>query len=116
MLSHFIWDPVGPHGLYPARLICPWDSLGKNPGVGCHVLLHGIFLTQGSEPCLLYLLHRQVGSLPLMPPGKPYIYDFIIVEVVVNKLSQPLLPRNTAQSLMHMVVATSPSREKDSIE
>ena len=26
-----------PHGLYPARLLCPWDSPGKNTGVGCHL-------------------------------------------------------------------------------
>ena len=31
----------------------------------------GIFLTQGSNPCLLHLLHWQVDSLPLTPPGKP---------------------------------------------
>ena len=29
------------------------------------------FLTQGLNPCLLHLLHWQVGSLPLAPPGKP---------------------------------------------
>ena len=34
-------------------------------------LLQGIFLTQGSNPCLLHLLHWQVGSLQLAPPGKP---------------------------------------------
>ena len=28
-------------------MICPWNSLGKNTGVGCHCLLQGIFLTQG---------------------------------------------------------------------
>ena len=28
------------------------DSLGKNTGVGCHALLQGIFLTQGSNPGL----------------------------------------------------------------
>ena len=33
----------------PARLLCPWDSPGKNTGVGCHFLLQGIFLTQGSN-------------------------------------------------------------------
>ena len=33
----------GPHGLQPTRLLCPWDSPGKNTGVGCHVLLQGIF-------------------------------------------------------------------------
>ena len=27
------------HGLQPARLLCPWDSPGKNTGVGCHFLL-----------------------------------------------------------------------------
>ena len=43
----------------------------KNTGVGCHALLQGIFLTQGSNPCLSCLLHWQGGSLPLAPPGKP---------------------------------------------
>ena len=38
------------------RLLCPWDSLGKNTGVGCHFLLQGIFPIQGSNPHLLYLL------------------------------------------------------------
>ena len=33
----------------PARLLCPWDSPGKNTRVGCHALLQGIFLTQGSS-------------------------------------------------------------------
>ena len=27
-----------PHGLQPARLLCPWDSPGKNTGVGCHFI------------------------------------------------------------------------------
>ena len=44
---------------------------GKSTGVGCHALLRGIFPTQGSNPSLLCLLHRQAGSLPLVPPGKP---------------------------------------------
>ena len=35
-----------PHGLQPARLLCPWDLPGKDPGLGCHLLLWGIFLTQ----------------------------------------------------------------------
>ena len=34
----------------------------KNTGVGCHALLQEIFLTQGSNLSLLYLLHWQVGS------------------------------------------------------
>ena len=51
---------------------CPWDSPGKNTGVGCHILLQGTFLTQGLNPHLLCLLPWQAGSLPLAPPGKPY--------------------------------------------
>ena len=49
----------------------PGDSPGKNTGVGCHALLEGIFLTQGSNPYLLCLLPWQAGSVPLEPPGKP---------------------------------------------
>ena len=47
------------------------DSPGKNTGVGCYVLLQGIFLTQGSNLLLSCLLRWQVGSLPLVPPGSP---------------------------------------------
>ena len=43
-----------PHGLEPIRLLCSWGSPGKNTGVGCHFVLQGIFLTQGSN---LRLLH-----------------------------------------------------------
>ena len=32
-------DSVRPHMLQPTRLPCPWDSPGKNTGVGCHFLL-----------------------------------------------------------------------------
>ena len=55
------------------RLLYPWDFLGKNTEVGCHFLLQGIFLTQGSNPHLLHPLHWQTVSLPLAPPGKPSV-------------------------------------------
>ena len=43
------------------RLLCPQDFSGKNTGMGCQFLLQGIFPTQGSNPCLLRLLHwRQI--------------------------------------------------------
>ena len=38
---------------------------GKNTGVGCHSLLHGISPTQGWNTCLWGLLHWQANSLPL---------------------------------------------------
>ena len=49
-------DSVQPHALQPVRLLCPWDSLGKSSGVGCHALFQGIFLTHGLN---LGLLHRR---------------------------------------------------------
>ena len=45
-------DSLCPHGLQLARLPCPWDSLGKNTGVGSHSLLQRISPTQGWNPGL----------------------------------------------------------------
>ena len=50
------------HSLRPwmvARLLCSWDSLGKNAEVGCYALLQGIFQNQGLKPCLLWLWHHR---------------------------------------------------------
>ena len=41
-----ISDSLRAYGLWPARILCPWDSLGKNTGVGCHAVFQGIFLTR----------------------------------------------------------------------
>ena len=56
-----------PHGLQPARLLCPWDSLGKSTEVDCNAILQGIFPTQGSNrsPAL------QADPLPLSHEGSP---------------------------------------------
>ena len=59
------------YGLYPTRLLCPWNFPGKNSGAGCLFLLQGIFPTQGSNPYLLHLLHWLVSSLALSHLGSP---------------------------------------------
>ena len=46
-------DSVRPHRRQPTRLLCPWDSPGKNTGVGCHFLL----------PSRGYSCCRQVASV-----------------------------------------------------
>ena len=77
MFNHLVMsDSLQPHGLWPASLLCPWDSPGKNARVDCHFLLQEIFLTQGSNPCLLYLLHWQEDSLPLSLLGSPFYYVY----------------------------------------
>ena len=47
-------DSLQPHGLSPVRIPCPWDSLGKIPGVDCHSFLQRIVLIQGLNPGLLH--------------------------------------------------------------
>ena len=68
-ISHsIITDSLQACGLSPTRPLCPWDSPGKNIGVGCHFLLQGTFPTQrsnlGLPHCrqMLYCLSYQ-GSL-----------------------------------------------------
>ena len=92
-------DSLWAHGLLPARLLRPWDFPGKNTGVGCHFLLQGIFLTQGSNTYLLHLLHWQADSLPLshlgshvkllLPRGgymRGTAYSVILLVSLLNKL------------------------------
>ena len=54
----------------------PSNFPGKNTGVAVHFLLQGIFPIQGSNPCLLCILHCQADSLSLCHPGSPI--DFCI--------------------------------------
>ena len=42
-------DSVQPHGWQPTRLPRPWDSPGKNTGVGCHFLLQCMKVKSESE-------------------------------------------------------------------
>ena len=80
---------VKPSAIYPLYYMCmhakllscvplfvtPWAVAHQAPLLmgflrqeywsGCHFLLQGIFLTQGSNPGLLHLLHWQANSLPL---------------------------------------------------
>ena len=42
-------DSVQPHRWQPTRLLCPWDSPGKDTGVGCHFLLQCMKVKSESE-------------------------------------------------------------------
>ena len=76
-------------GLQLSRLLCPWDSPGKNTGVGCHTLLHGIFLIQGPNPCLLCLPELAGGFFTGMQNmGFVIISDLKRVQEDICKSSQ----------------------------
>ena len=65
------------------RLLCPWDSPGKNTGMGSHSLLQGIFLTQGLNPHLL--LCRQI-LYHWQAPRKAYkVVTFMLCEFPLNR-------------------------------
>ena len=74
-----------PHGLQPARLLCPWDSPGKSTRVDCYFLLQKIFPTQRQNPHLLSLLHWQVGSLPLSHLGSPLLFYMVLIWILHDK-------------------------------
>ena len=78
--------------------VTPWTvahqaplSMGfpaKNTGMGCHFLLQGIFLTQGSNT---YLLHWQADSLPLSHQGNPIFRCTLFLIKTARSPSKELL-------------------------
>ena len=97
-MSDILWS----RGLYPARLLSPWNSPGKNTGVGCHSLLQGIFQTQESNPGLhcrqiLYWLSQQgsptdIAKFPSIETVQTWIFPsnirkWVLPSFVVQSLS-----------------------------
>ena len=69
----------------------PWDSPGKNTGVGCHFLLQGIFLMQGLNLCPALA----GGFFTTEPPGKPRTNVDIFKNKHHDQFSLPLPPPQT---------------------
>ena len=62
-------DSVRPNRRPPTRLLCPWDSPGKNTGVGCHFLLHvsisSVQFSPQSCPPLCNPMNRSMPGSPV---------------------------------------------------
>ena len=69
-----VHDSLQPSGWKPTRLLCPWNSSGKNTAVGSHSLSKAIFSTQGPN---LGLLHCRKMLFHLSHQGSPFNYNFI---------------------------------------
>ena len=105
-----MFDSLQPHGLQSTRLFCPWDSPGKNIGVGCHSLLQGNLPDSGIKPrspalqAILYgLSHQTLNQAP-----KPYeVVSLIIFILQMNK------PRSkeVMHNLCSQLTGCSPARK-----
>ena len=81
-------DSVRPHGWQPTRLPCPWDSPGKNTGVGCHFLLQCMKVKSEREVAQLCLTSSD--PMDCSPPGSSIhgIFQARVLESVAIAFSK----------------------------
>ena len=97
-ISLVVSNSVRPHRPQPTRLPRPWDSPGKNTGVGCHFLLQCMKVKSESEvaqscPTLSdpvdcnppgssmgFSRQQYWSGVPLPSPGHDMIYDIMLSE------------------------------------
>ena len=73
-------DSLRPHGLEPARLLCPWDSPGKNTEEGCCAPPPGDLPKARTEPRPPASAGRV--SHPLSRQGSPYVQVSLVAQMV----------------------------------
>ena len=72
-----------PHGLWPTRLLCPWNTAGKNTGVGCHAL-PGDLPDPGIKP-VSPMSPALVGRFfTTEPPRKPRPFGYRLAKPTVS--------------------------------
>ena len=77
-----------PYGQQPTRLPCPWDSLGKNTGVGCHFLLQVFWQVAKKTVCPLEALRGKIGYTPW--PGEKCLNEGVPSTVGAREEHLPL--------------------------
>ena len=105
-------DSVGPHRWQPTRLPCPWDSPGKNTGVGCHFFLQCMKVKSESEAA--HLCPTLSDPMDCSLPGSSHgIFQVRVLEWVAIAFS-PVGPRTPQGQRAHpnhyAVMSFAPSR------
>ena len=93
-------DSVRPHRRQPTRLPRPWDSPGKNAGVGCHFLLQCMKVKSESE--VAQSCPTPSDPMDCSPPG-PYIHGIFqarVLEWVAIAFSVLLLFKKSTQMVL----------------
>ena len=83
-------DSFRPHGLEPNKLLCPWNSPGKNTRVSCHFPSPEDLPDSGIEPESLALAGRFFTT---KSPGKPQFYAGGTVVIIPILQIRKLRPR-----------------------
>ena len=95
VLSNSLW--LQPHGL-----LCPWNFLGKNPRVGCHSLLQGVYLTQGLNQGLLHcgwiLYHLRYQESPVVSVVNSKWWKDLIIP---RPRSNDMIQRQSSSEWLH---------------
>ena len=101
IMSNTLW----PHGLYPTRLLCPWDSPGKKTGVGC------LFSSPG------YLAHSGIESMSPALAGRFFIgwatREALFIPSPCNKFNQVIHRQENEDRMVHLYTAKLPSPESE---
>ena len=91
------------------RLLCPWDSPGKNTGVGCHALLQGVFPTQGWNSHLLHC--RQILHCLCHQGSTRHLVDMFAEEIKhTHRSCSPHSLLSSILALLGQAVLCPPAR------
>ena len=101
-------DSVRPHRRQPTRLLCPWDSPGKNTGVGCQFLLQCMKVKSESEVAQSCPTRRD--SMDYSPPGSsvPGILQLRTLEWVASSSSNAWKWKVKVKSLSRVRLVATP--------
>ena len=86
-VTSVVSDSVRPHRRQPTRLPHPWDSPGKNSGVGCHFLLQCMKVKNESEVTQLCLTLRDPVDRTLPGSSIHGIFQARVLEWGANAFS-----------------------------
>ena len=87
-VTSVVSDSVRPHRQQPTRLPCPWDSPGKNTGVGCHFLLQCMKMKSKSEVTQSCLTFSNPMDCSLPGPSVHVIFQARVLEWVAIAFSR----------------------------